>query len=110
MRRGGARFIYCNEAPVFEHWPAARTRKSYLIKVSLKGGNSYTWRKIAASKWRILKRALFLLKGLCVGALSVCLIIGTLPSKVWRTYWELKFASNAGGLLAVFGHHYEAYK
>jgi len=95
---------------VFEYRPAARTRVSYLIKSSLKGGNAHTRRTIAVSRRTTVVRSFMLLKALSFGLLSAILIIGAFPSKVWRVYWELKFASNVGRLLAVFGQHYQGYK
>ncbi|MGE0822322.1 MAG: glycosyltransferase family 2 protein [Candidatus Binatia bacterium] len=110
LKRNGARFIYCSEAPVFEYWPPERSQGLYLMKRSLKGTNAYTRRTIANSNRKTLMRVLMLAKSVCFGFLSSALLILSFPNKVWRTYWKMKLASNAGRLLAVFGHYYQAYR
>jgi len=110
LKRSGSRFVYCNEALVFEYWPPERTRVSYLVKRSFKGTNTLTRRTIAVSNRKMIVRLFMLLKAICYGLISLVLVAIALPSKVWRTYWEIKFASNVGRFLAVFGQYYQAYK
>jgi succinoglycan biosynthesis protein ExoM len=110
LKAQGARFIYCDEAIVHEYWPAARSRVSYLFHVNLKGGNDHTRRFIGTSRRKPIARALMVLKAVTYGAVSVGLALIALPSRVWRTYWTLKLASNIGRFMAAVGHHYEAYR
>jgi succinoglycan biosynthesis protein ExoM len=110
LLRKGARFIYCGEARVHEYCPPERTRLSYLLKRGLKGGNSYTRRKIAASERKAVVRTTMLLKAVTFGCASLALSIITLPSAIWRTYWQMKLAANVGRFMAVFGQHYKSYK
>jgi succinoglycan biosynthesis protein ExoM len=109
LRRKGARLIYCNEARVFEHWPLARTRLPYLLSRGLKGGNSHTRRVIALAKRKGSVRLAMLVKAVAFGSLSLALSILTLPSRVWRTYWQMKVAANVGRFMAVVGQHYRSY-
>ena len=110
LKRRGARFIYCNEAPAFEYWPSGRTRVSYLVRRSLMGGSFHTRMTIAASRRKMRVRLFLLLKAIFFGLTSLALVVIAFPSKVWRTYWEMKVASNTGRFLAVFGRYYQAYK
>jgi succinoglycan biosynthesis protein ExoM len=108
--REGARFVYCGEARVLEYFPPERTRLSYLLKRSLKGGNSHTRRTIAVSERKALVRTAMLLKAVTFGCVSISLSIITLPSAMWRTYWQMKLAANVGRFMAVLGQHYKSYK
>jgi GT2 family glycosyltransferase len=110
LKRRGARFIYCNEAFVFEHWPEERTRPSYFLRLSFRGGNGHTRRTISASKRPWWVRALMVSKAIVYGLISTGLVLGSFPSKAWRIYWTTRLASNAGRLLAVVGYHYKGYK
>ena len=110
LKARGARFIYCNEAKAYEYWPPARNKLSYLFHVNLKGGNAHTRRLIGTSRRRGVARGLMVLKAVSYGAVSVGLALIALPSKVWRTYWTMKLASNIGRLMAAVGHNYEAYR
>jgi len=110
LKRRGARFVYCNEAPVFEHWPDERTRMSYFLRLSFRGGNGHTRRTISASKKPLWVRAFMVCKALGYGLISTALVLGSFPSKASRIYWSTRLASNAGRLLAVVGYHYKGYK
>jgi succinoglycan biosynthesis protein ExoM len=110
LKRNGARLIYCNEAHVYEYWPPSRTRLPYLLRRGLKGGNSHTRRAIDFSTRKGPLRLFMLIKAVGFGSLSLLLSIITLPSKVWRTYWQVKLAANVGRFMAATGHLYKSYK
>ena len=109
LRQKGARLIYCNEARVFEHWPLSRTRLPYLLTRGLKGGNSHTRRAIALAKRKAPVRLAMLVKAVTFGFVSLALSILTFPSRVWRTYWQMKIAANVGRFMAVIGQNYRGY-
>ena len=74
------------------------------------GGSFHTRMTIAASRRKMRVRLFLLLKAIFFGLTSLALVVIAFPSKVWRTYWEMKVASNTGRFLAVFGRYYQAYK
>ena len=110
LRQKGARFIYCNEAQVFEYWPPSRARVSYFLKRGLKEGNGCTRRAIEFARGKGTVRLVMFGKAVAFGFLSLILSIAAFPSRVWRTYWQMKIASNVGRFMAVLGHHYKSYK
>lgn len=110
LKHNKARFVYCNEACAYEYWPPERTRVAYLMRRSFKGTNSLTRRTIRTSKRKVITCLLMLIKSMCFGIISLALILFSFPSKVWRTYWQMKLASNAGRFLGAFGYHFQAYK
>lgn len=109
LRRKGARLIYCNEACVFEYWPVSRTRLSYLLRRGLTGGNIHTRRAIAVARRKRSVTLVMLVKAVAFGSVSLALSIVTLPSRLWRTYWQMKLASNVGRFMAAVGQHYRSY-
>ena len=109
LKRNGARLIYCNEACVFEYWPLSRTRLSYLLRRGLTGGNIHTRRVIAFARRKGSVRVVMLVKAVAFGFLSLTLSIVTLPSRLWRTYWQMKCAANVGRFMAAVGQHYRSY-
>ena len=109
LKRRGARLIYCNEACVFEHWPLSRTRLSYLLRRGLTGGNIHTRRVIAFARRKGSVRMVMLGKAVAFGFLSLALAIVTLPSRLWRTYWQMRLAANVGRFMAAVGQHYRSY-
>jgi succinoglycan biosynthesis protein ExoM len=109
LKRRGARLIYCNEAGVFEYWPLSRTRLSYLLKRGLTGGNIHTRRAIAFARRKGTVRLAMLAKAVTFGFLSLALSMITFPSRLWRTYWQMKLAANVGRFMAVVGQHYRSY-
>jgi len=111
LKRKGAKFIYCNEAWVSEYVPPSRTRVSYLVKRALRTGNARARLLIeAAGKGKIFVRLLILCKAMCFGSISLVLAIVMFPSKIWRTCWGMKLATNVGRFLAVFGGYYQEYR
>src|SRR5574341_1882473 len=76
LEHKGARFVYCQEAWVWEYVPANRTRPSYLLKVAFRGGNAHTRRVIEFSGRKApLLRLFMLAKGLAFGLMSVLFAI-----------------------------------
>lgn len=111
LERQGALFVYCREAQVSEYLPPDRTRTSYLLRRSLKGGDAHTRRAIEfTDQFNSLFRLLIVGKALSYGITSFFFAILLYPSKFHRTQWLMKFTSNAGRFLAAFGIHYRMYK
>ena len=110
LARGGARFVYCAEANVYEAVPPERTTVSYIMKKALRGGNAHTRRMLDRARRKAMARLFMLVKALCQGAVAVALTIVSAPSRAASIKWTAKIASNIGRLLAVFNWHYQAYK
>jgi succinoglycan biosynthesis protein ExoM len=111
LKRRGARFVYCREATVSEYLPPNRTRVAYLLKRGFRWGNTHTRRllELAGAGRRGLRLSM-LTKSLGFGVISLLLAMLLFPSAVWRTYWQIKLASNVGRFFAVWGWHYQAYQ
>jgi succinoglycan biosynthesis protein ExoM len=106
----GARFINCREAAVTEFLPASRTRVGYFFIRGLSGGNRDTRVCIELSgNRRTFVRAYMLFKSLGYGFISLLFLMLFSPSKILRTKWLIKLASNIGRFMAVFGWHYHQY-
>lgn len=111
LKRKGARYVNCQEAIVTEFIPPERTNIRYLFIRSLKGGNTYARRNIElAGKKRILIWLWMLGKAVVYSSVAVILMIFSLPNRRLRIKWFLKFASNIGRFMAVFGWYYRGYK
>lgn len=106
----GANFISSQEAIVREFIPPERTTLKWIFKKSFQTGNTVTRRMIENANNKLLKKVELFLRALVFGIVSFALIIVHLPSKKLSAKWLMKFASNAGHILAVIGINYKGYK
>lgn len=110
LRRKGANFISSNEAIVTEFIPPERTTMKWLIKKSFQTGNTATRRMIENANNKLLRKVELFIRAIAFEMISFILIIVSLPSKKLSAKWLMKFASNAGHILAVIGLNYKGYK
>jgi succinoglycan biosynthesis protein ExoM len=108
--RKGANFISSKEAIVTEFIPPERTTIKWLFKKSFQTGNTATRRMIENADNKLLRKAELFFRAIVFEILSFILIIVHLPSKKTSTKWLMKFASNAGHIIAVIGFNYKGYK
>lgn len=110
LKRKGANFIFSKEAIVTEFIPPERTTMRWLIKKSFQTGNTATRRMIENANNKLLRKVELFFRAIVFEIISFVLIIVHLPSKKLSAKWLMKFASNAGHLLAVIGLNYKGYK
>jgi succinoglycan biosynthesis protein ExoM len=110
LQRKGAKFISSKEAIVREFIPPERTTMKWIFKKSFQTGNTATRRMIENAGNKLLKKVELFLRAVVFGIISFALIIVLLPSKKLSAKWLMKFASNAGHILAVIGINYKGYK
>lgn len=107
----GARFIFCQEAIVYEFLPPNRTTIPYLFFKGLRGGNSHTRRLIEFSgPWHLAIRLFMVSKGFIFGSISFLVMLLIFPSKLYRVLWLKRLGSNIGRVLAAFDHNYQGYR
>jgi succinoglycan biosynthesis protein ExoM len=109
LKRKGAIFISSTEAIVIEFIPPERTTMKWLFKKSFQTGNTATRRMIENAGNKLLKKVELFLRAVVFGIISFTLIIIHLPSKKLSAKWLMKFASNAGHIVAVIGINYKGY-
>ncbi len=110
LKRKGANFISSKEAIVTEFIPSERTTIKWLLKKSFQTGNSATRRMIENANNKLIKKTELFSRAILFEIISFILFIIHLPSKKLSTKWLMKFASNAGHLIAVIGFNYKGYK
>ena len=110
LYRAGAKFVSAREALVREYVPPERTTLAWMLKRTLRSGNSYIRRKLDFAGNRHLLVRFTILAKTVVYLIACCMLaIVMFPSPHRRLYWILKGSSNVGRLLAVFGLHIQEY-
>jgi succinoglycan biosynthesis protein ExoM len=111
LENEGRHFVFCKEAVAIEYLPPSRTKVLYLFLRGLRGGNTHTRRTIEfAGERKNWVRLYMVSKSLCYGVVSFLLMITQIQNSVRRTRWLIKFGSNIGRFMAVFGWYYEGYR
>jgi succinoglycan biosynthesis protein ExoM len=110
LSKNGAKFISCKESIVYEYIPPDRANIKWLLKRSLRTGNSYARRNIEFAKIKLLSKIYLTLKALILGL--YCLIMACLNffSLSRRNVWLIKAVGYWGHILAVFENHFVEYK
>lgn len=110
LEKKGAKFISSLEAIASEFIPPERTTMRWLIKKSFQTGNTATRRMIENANNKLLRKVELFFRAIVFETISLILIIVHLPSKKLTAKWLMKFASNAGHIIAVIGFNYKGYK
>lgn len=105
---GGARFVWCDEAVVFESVPPGRTRLRYLAETAFAAGHIYARVQVAARGSRAVPSLLVRGAG-AVGVGSV-MALASLPLGRHRAApWARIAVTGAGKLLGLAGGRFERY-
>jgi succinoglycan biosynthesis protein ExoM len=108
LARGGARFVWCDEAIVFEDVPLARTTLRYLAESAFASGHVYA-RLAMASRGRRAMPVL-LARGAAAAGLGSVMALATFPLGVHRSArWARLAVTGAGKLLGLAGGRFERY-
>lgn len=110
LQRKGANFICCKEAIVSEFIPPARTTVKWLFRRSFQTGNIFTRRMIENANNKLIKKTELFCRAVLFETISFILCIISFPSKKLCVKWLMKFASNAGHIVAVIGFNYKGYR
>ena len=112
LHDGGAHFVWCDEAEVFEEVPTDRATLGWLLRRSYRVGQTYLrseWlaARDARAKGRIV---LLLARAVAQGVLAVALTLGYAPfSRPRAVRWLRVASSQAGKLSVLFGHQFHEY-
>jgi succinoglycan biosynthesis protein ExoM len=110
LRQGGARFVFCLEAPVYEALPPGRTNVSYLLKRALKSGNNYFKWQFDAGPLQGGNRFPVLMKAVLYAFVGSLLLLLHIPNRTKMMYWLMKVVQNFGKILGGCGFYYKMYK
>ena len=106
----GAKFVYCDESVVYEYVPPERANLKWLLKRSMRTGNSYARRTIELSKHKIITKLYLGVKGLI---LLIIYFLFSFSIIFWRKFSIRSLINSSaylGHILAVFNYYYEEYK
>jgi len=106
--RTGARFVWCDEAVVFETIPPARTRLRYLVENAFGAGHAYARMEVAAQGMCAVPS--LLIRG--AGAVSVgsAMALASLPLGPHRAArWARIAVTGVGKLIGLAGGRFERY-
>lgn len=112
LARGGARLIWCDEAPVCEPVDASRLSLRWLLHRSLRGGQDYARHSLRGRYGHAghAARLQLLLRSFGQAAAALLLALLTLPFGTHRcAHWLMKASANLGKLSAFLGWHYHEY-
>ncbi len=110
LSKAGAKFVDCRESIVYEYVPPERAKLSWLLKRSIRTGNSYARRAIQlTSKPKRVILLLFIKAILLVIANSVLCFLFLYSKKKCYNYF-VKAVGYYGHILAVFNIYSKEYK
>jgi succinoglycan biosynthesis protein ExoM len=108
LAKGGARFVWCDEAAVFETVPPARTRLRYLVKSAFGAGHVYARQEIASQGMRAVPW--LLMRGAGAVGVGSTMALASLPLGPHRAApWARIAVTGVGKLLGVIGGRFERY-
>lgn len=110
LSKKGTKFIYCAESIVYEYVPAERANMDWLLKRSIRTGNSYSRRTIELSNFKIRSKSYLLIKAIILGVINVFFFLLTIFSKKTRSKFILRAAAYWGHIIAIFNYHHIEYK
>lgn len=110
LRREGACFVFCREAPVYETLPSDRTNISYLLRRAMKSGNNYFKWQFDAGPYQGKSKFPALMKATLYAIVGGLLMLLYIPNRTKMMYWLMKVVQNFGKVLCGCGFHYKMYK
>ena len=108
----GARFVWCDEAIVYEPVEIARLSLRWLILRALRGGQDYARHRLSGSFSHLSRigRTLFFLRALGQSLAAAVMALFCWPrGHHHAVYWLLKVAANFGKMSIFLGWHYREY-
>jgi len=106
----GAKFIYCSESEVYEYVPPERANIKWLLKRSIRTGNSYARRTIELSNSSFNLRFYLFLKAIVLGFINIFISLIAVVSKKLSSHHFIKAAGYWGHIKAIFNFHHIEYK
>jgi succinoglycan biosynthesis protein ExoM len=108
LARGGARFVWCDEAPVHEAVPAQRATLRYLLAIAFSAGQVHAHQRVRAQGTRAIPELLG--RGGAAVCMGGVLAIVTMPLGLDRAVrWARVAAAGAGKLAGFTGSRSERY-
>lgn len=109
LARGGARFVWCDEAPVHEAIPAQRTTLRYLLSTAFSAGQVHAHQRVREQGRRAIPRLLG--RGGAAACVGGVLALVTMPLGLDRAVrWARLAAAGAGKLSGTTGGSSERYR
>jgi glycosyltransferase involved in cell wall biosynthesis len=106
--RGGARFVWCDEAAVFETIPPTRTRVRYLVESAFGAGHVYARLAVASHGRRAVPS--LVMRGAGAVGVGAAMALASLPLGPHRAArWAQLAVTGAGKLLGIAGSRFERY-
>jgi len=106
----GAKFVYCKESIVFEFVPPERANINWLLKRSLRTGNSYARRTIELSKSSLKLKLYLFFKAVLLGFINISVCFFTFFIKKISSQHLIKATGYWGHIMAIFNYHHIEYK
>jgi succinoglycan biosynthesis protein ExoM len=104
----GARFVWCDEAGVFESIPPGRTRLRYLVENAFTGGHIYARQEVAAQGMRAIPS--LVIRGAGAVGIGSAMALASLPlGRHCSARWARIAATGVGKLLGMAGGRFEKY-
>lgn len=110
LSKKGAKFIYCAESIVYEYVPPERANMNWLLKRSIRTGNSYARRAIQLAARPFIKRVFLFIKAFLLALVNIIYCFFSLYSKKKYFTFFIKTAGYCGHIMAVFNIYYKEYK
>ena len=110
LSKKGAKFIYCAESIVYEYVPPERANINWLLKRSIRTGNSYARRAIQLATRPFIKRVFLFIKAFLLALVNIIFCFFSLYSKKKYFNFFIKTAGYCGHIMSVFNIYYKEYK
>jgi succinoglycan biosynthesis protein ExoM len=108
LARAGARFVWCDEAAVFETVLHARLRVRYLVESAFGAGHAYARQEIASHGTRVVPS--LLIRGAGAVGVGSAMALASLPLGPHRAArWGQLAVTGLGKLLALAGGRFDRY-
>lgn len=110
LSKKGAKFIYCAESIVYEYVPPERANINWLLKRSIRTGNSYARRTLELSKSSLKLKIYLFFKAVFLGFIHISFCSFTFFIKKISSQHLIKAAGYWGHIMAIFNFYHMEYK